>query len=252
MSKTSPRQENITRVVINKKAKALYTVTKKDGLNPRSRKLGCPLKFKMFPGSQFMVRGSELMKAMSLMEDVCDSDALGSHAATWHRGIPRDKMFIWMAFANGIPIGMAGGYSKYSAQVKSHFMLSILCTKRNPPGGCSNVGTHLMHQVEKSVRKMGIPYIEIDSIDSAIRFYTRLGYVRSADPCASRADKAIADKKAKDLFDSEVQKYITAGKPIPQWWHIFNGRFYPGDGRTSGEVKLKKCVQKNKRISSQK
>ena len=246
MTKQSPSQENITRAVINKKAKALYTVTKKDGLNPRSRKLGCPLSFKMFPGSQLMVKGSDLMKAMLLLGDTCDT--LGNYEATWHRGLPKEKVFIWMAFANDIPIGMAGGYSTYSPRVKTHFMLSILCTKRNPPGGCSNVGTHLMHQVEKSVRKMGLPYIEMDSLENAIRFYTRLGYVRSADPCASRADKAIADKKAKDLFDSEVQRYIAAGMSIPHWWHIFNGRFYPGDGRAAGEVKLKKCVQKNKRI----
>jgi hypothetical protein len=226
---------------MNRKAKALYTVTKKNGLNPQSRKLGCPLTFKMFPGSQLVVRDSELKKAMRLLGDMCET--LGSYSSSWIRDAPKEKIVIWIAFANDLPIGMAGGYQVKNNN-RSRFVLSIICTKKNPPGGCSNVGTHLMYQVEKSVRKMGLPYIELDSVVDAIRFYTRLGFVRSDNPCAARADKALADKKAKDQFDTEVQRYITAGKPIPGWWHIFNGRFYPYDGRAASEVILTKCVRK--------
>ena len=50
--KTPTKVDSITRADINRKAKALYTVTKKNGLNPKSRKLGCPLTFKMFSDSE--------------------------------------------------------------------------------------------------------------------------------------------------------------------------------------------------------
>lgn len=232
--KTPTKVDSITRADINRKAKALYTVTKKNGLNPKSRKLGCPLTFKMFSDS-------ELKQGFRLAAEVSCYETLGSYNSTWNRDAPRKRIVLWIALANGLPVGMAGGYRK-----KSSFMLSIICTKKNAPGGCSNVGTHLMHQVEKSVRKMGLPYIELESIADAIRFYTRLGFIRTANPCAARADKALADKKAKEQFDTEAQRYIAAGKPIPHWWHIFNGRFYPDDGRAAGEVILKKCVQKKK------
>jgi hypothetical protein len=232
--KTPTKVDSITRADINRKAKALYTVTKKNGLNPKSRKLGCPLTFKMFSGP-------ELKQGFRLAAEVSCYETLGSYNSTWSRDAPRKRIVLWIALANGLPVGMAGGYQK-----KSSFMLSIICTKKNAPGGCSNVGTHLMHQVEKSVRKMGLPYIELESIEDAIRFYTRLGFIRSANPCAARADKALADKKAKDQFDTEAQRYIAAGRPVPAFWHIFNGRFYPDDGRAAGEVILKKCVQKKK------
>ena len=235
-SPTVSKVASIPRGDIDKKAKALYNVRKQNSLNPQSRKLGCPLTFKMFSGS-------ELTQGFRLAAEVSCYETLGSYNSTWNRDAPRKRIVLWVALANGLPVGMAGGYQK-----KSSFMLSIICTKKNSPGGCSNVGTHLMHQVEKSVRKMGLPYIELESIEDAIRFYTRLGFIRSADPCAARADKALADKKAKDQFDTEARRYISAGKPIPHWWHIFNGRFYPNDGRAAGEVNLKKCVQKTKRI----
>lgn len=233
--KTPTKVDSNTRGDINRKAKALYTVTKKNGLNPKSRKLGCPLTFKMFSGS-------ELTQGFRLAAEVSCYETLGSYNSTWNRDAPRKRIVLWVALANGLPVGMAGGYQVQNKNPR--FVLSIICTKKNLPGGCSNVGTHLMHQVEKSVRKMGLPHIELDSVVDAIRFYTRLGFVRSADPCAARADKALADKKAKDQFDTEVQMYRTAGRPIPHWWHIFNGRFYPDDGRAADEVKLKKCVRK--------
>lgn len=231
---------SMSRGDIDKKAKALYNVRKQNSLNPQSRKLGCPLRFKMFSGP-------ELKQGFRLAGEVNCFETLGSYSSTWVRDAgSKERIVVWIAFANDLPIGMAGGY-----QVKNknpRFVLSIICTKKNAPGGCSNVGTHLMHQVEKSVRRLGLPYIELESVVDAIRFYTRLGFVRSANPCAARADKALADKKAKAQFDTEVQMYITTGRPIPQWWHMFNGRFYPDDGRTADVVILKKCVQKTKRI----
>jgi GNAT superfamily N-acetyltransferase len=152
---------------------------------------------------------------------------------------------IWIAFANGKPVGYAGGHKATSG--RSRFILSIICSKKNVTG-CGNIGTHLMYQVEKEARRLGASYIELSSVVDAIRFYTRTGFVRADDPCASKEDKERADSRAKALFDKKVKKYIAEGLTIPESWHIYNGRFYPKEDRiiSSSAVVLKKCIRKKK------
>jgi len=224
---TSPRAH------IDRRASALYTVAKQNRLNPQSRQLGCPLTFKMFSGS-----------------DLREGLRLGTEAGCfgtfdWIDEEDMENPVIWIAFANGKPVGYAGGYK--AASGRSRFILSIICSKKNVTG-CGNIGTHLMYQVEKEARRLGASYIELSSVVDAIRFYTRTGFVRADDPCASKEDKERADSRAKALFDKKVKKYIAEGLTIPESWHIYNGRFYPKEDRiiSSSSVVLKKCIRKKK------
>ena len=224
---TSPRAH------IDRRASALYTVAKQNRLNPQSRQLGCPLTFKMFSGS-----------------DLREGLRLGTEAGCfgtfdWIDEEDMENPVIWIAFANGKPVGYAGGHK--AASGRSRFILSIICSKKNVTG-CGNIGTHLMYQVEKEARRLGASYIELSSVVDAIRFYTRTGFVRADDPCASKEDKERADSRAKALFDKKVKKYIAEGLTIPESWHIYNGRFYPKEDRiiSSSAVVLKKCILKKK------
>jgi GNAT superfamily N-acetyltransferase len=192
-----------------------------------------------------MISQPSLLKdGLRVAGDICEGE-LRAHALYWiHNEIYKNTV-VWLAFADGKPVGFAGGHlaNLRNKDAVKFFILDIICTKKIK--GCTNVGTHLIHQVEKAARRMGAKYMKLESVVPAIRFYTRQGYVRSANPCASRVDRALADAQARSQYEEIVQKYRRVGREPPDFWYLLDGRIYPGNSLDSWDtVILTKCLKK--------
>lgn len=214
---------------------SLWTVRRRNRLST-ARRLGCAVRIAHFSGIS-------LHEGKTRIPSQCGGFD-GSYIMAEARNLSSSNGHIWVAIdEHGTSQGLVMGKVAMINSVPAMYVETLCSTST-----CKNVGIHLMHNVEKVSRRMGLNIVALDAVPSAVRYYARLGYQRTLMPCPSQKarrdehNKTLRARFPRSLEGRSIQRYLNGVNVYDDddllRWAAYKNRW------ANGNVPMSKCLRK--------